>query len=73
MEKFAYLKDVGEGLLHRVYYSRFYFSNDKLRPAWLKDPQIQKVVRGLVAKFPEFPDTEKVLCNKIGCFIITSL
>lgn len=67
MEKFAYLKDVGEGLLHRVYYSRQYFTNDKLRPVWLKDPQTQKVIKPFLAKFPEFPDTDKVpKCNIIN-------
>lgn len=60
VEKFAYLKDVGEGLLHRVYYSRHFFSNDKLRPAWLKDPQTQKVIKPFLAKFPDFPDTDKI-------------
>jgi hypothetical protein len=65
VEKFAYLKDLGEGLLHRLYYARFYFSNDKCRPQWLKDPASQKVLRSLLAKFPEFPDTDKVFFFKI--------
>jgi Membrane-associated apoptosis protein len=61
VERFAYLKDVGEGLLHRLYYSKYYFATDKTRPSWLKDATTSKLVRALVAKFPDFPDTEKVI------------
>ncbi len=60
VEKFAYLKDVGEGLLHRLYFSRYYFQTEKARPVWLKDPQCQRILKSLISKFPEFPDTDKV-------------
>lgn len=60
VEKFSYLKDVGEGLLHRLYSSRYFFGNDKSRPHWLKEPAGQKIVKSLIAKFPEFPDTDKM-------------
>lgn len=60
VEKFGYLKELGEGLLHRLYFSRYWFMSERARPAWLKDPQAQKVIKPLIAKFPEFPDTDKV-------------
>jgi len=60
VEKFVYLKDLGDGLLHRLYHARVFFTNDKFRPQWLKDPASQKILKSLLAKFPEFPDTDKM-------------
>jgi NCK-associated protein 1 len=59
-EKFSYLEDVGEGLLHRLYYTRNVFANPKTRPMFLGDQGNQKVLKTLMSKFPEFPETEKI-------------
>jgi len=59
-EKLTFLKEVGEGLLHRLYFSRSVFSNQKTRPLFLSDQQFQRVLRTLVSKFPDFPETDKL-------------
>eukprot|EP01112_Ceratiomyxa_fruticulosa_P019008 TRINITY_DN6153_c0_g1_i1.p1 TRINITY_DN6153_c0_g1~~TRINITY_DN6153_c0_g1_i1.p1 ORF type:complete len:1157 (-),score=241.56 TRINITY_DN6153_c0_g1_i1:17-3487(-) len=57
-ERFAQLLRLGEGLLHRLYFSRHVFL--KARPLFLNDQQYLRVLKVLTSKFPDYPETDKI-------------
>ncbi|KYQ89693.1 component of SCAR regulatory complex [Tieghemostelium lacteum] len=55
-EKFSLILENGEQLLERLYLTKNIFNNAKLKPVYLADEKIAKVLKNLISKFPELPE-----------------
>ncbi|EGG24359.1 component of SCAR regulatory complex [Cavenderia fasciculata] len=59
-EKIHLVKENGEQLLHRLYNTRVFLTSAKTRPLFLSDEKIGRAIKNLMAKFPDFPELDKV-------------
>ncbi|EGC34074.1 component of scar regulatory complex [Dictyostelium purpureum] len=55
-EKFQLLLENGENILTRVYNTRLLFQNNKVKPSFIIDEKISKILKNLIAKYPELPE-----------------
>eukprot|EP01133_Synstelium_polycarpum_P006513 gene6513-7543_t len=59
-EKMHVITENGEQLLHRLYNMRAFLGGAKTRPLFLSDEKIGRAIKNLMAKFPDFPELDKV-------------
>ncbi|KAF2077623.1 hypothetical protein CYY_001086 [Polysphondylium violaceum] len=69
-EKFAIVLENGEQLLNRVYITKSLFANAKVKPTFIIDEKISKIIKNLISKYPDLPDNNDKSIQ--GFDIITS-
>ncbi|KAK5577165.1 hypothetical protein RB653_002103 [Dictyostelium firmibasis] len=55
-EKFQAVLENGENILQRVYNTYKLFQNNKVKPSFIIDEKISKILKNLIAKYPELPE-----------------
>eukprot|EP01132_Coremiostelium_polycephalum_P004043 gene4043-5061_t len=71
-EKFQLVIENGEMILERLYVTRTLFNNVKIKPSFITDEKIGKVLKNLLAKFPELPDNSDKSIQGIDLIIARS-